>query len=293
MIQLGRLLRGARRQQSGLRQIGRAVRRRGGLRLDVGRRNGQTHGIQPVVGNDIAHERLPCAGTAHANRTFRIVDHVQPAAGRFALREIADPLQCRGRGKLRGVRLCIVVAFPGQPEERPVLAVVDLGDPHRAAETRSKSPVRLLGQRNAGRVVEEIVGRPTGLAHGPEQAAVPLVGARFQVGVEHAAAGARHFRVIGIGLNLDLFHGFQRRNDDRPVGGVGDRNPVQQIIVATHGTARDGDLRRPALVFHAVVVRIAHRRHILRQLRHHERIAPEVGKIHQLLAVEHLPLRGV
>jgi hypothetical protein len=76
--------------------------------------------------------------------------------------------------------------------------------------------------------------------------ALPLVGARFQVRVEHAAAGARHFRVVGIGLDLDLFDGFQCRNDDRPVGGVGDRNSVQQVIVAANGTARDGDLRGPA-----------------------------------------------
>ncbi len=209
------------------------------------------------------------------------------------MREIAHALQRRGRGELRGVRLRIVVVFPGQPEERPVLAVVEFRDDHRSAEAGAEGAVRLRRQGNAGGVIEVVVGRPTGLPHGAEQAAVPLVGARFQVRVEHAAAGARHFRVIGVGLNFHLFHGFQRRNDDRAIGRVGDRDSVQQVIVAPHRTARNRDLRRSALVFHAVVVRVAHRCHVLRQLRHHERIAPQVGEIHQLLAVQHLPLARV
>jgi len=60
-----------------------------------------------------------------------------------ALREIADTLQRRGRGELLGVRLRVLVAFPSQPEEGAVLAVIQFRDTHRAAETGSEGAVRL------------------------------------------------------------------------------------------------------------------------------------------------------
>jgi hypothetical protein len=52
-------------------------------------------------------------------------------------------------------------------------------------------------------------------------------------------------------------------------------------------------IRRTALVFHAVIGGRTDLHDVLRQARHHERIAAQVGQVNQLLVIENLALRGV
>jgi hypothetical protein len=88
-------------------------------------------------------------------------------------------------------------------------------------------------------------------------------------------------------------YGLDGGDDDGPIGGVGDRHAIDEVVIAADGTAGDGDLGAAALVFHAVVVRVANGCDVLRELRHHEGIAAEVGEIGKLLIVDDLTLRGV
>ena len=47
------------------------------------------------------------------------------------------------------------------------------------------------------------------------------------------------------------------------------------------------------MIFHAIVRGRTDLHDVLRQLRHHEGVAPKVGQIHQLLVIQHLALGGV
>ena len=120
-----------------------------------------------------------------------------------------------------------------------------------------------------------------------------IVGSGFHQRVEHTATSARHFGVVGVGLNLDFLNGFQGRDNDRAIIGIGDRNTIEQVIVAANRAAGDGDHRRTALIFHAVIGGRTDLHNVLRKSRHHERVAAQVGQIDQLLVIENLALRRV
>src|SRR5579864_3778423 len=108
------------------------------------------------------------------------------------MREVTGPL-CRGRdGRLAGVALRVAIAFQRDPEEGPVLALIDFGDPNGSAKTAVVGSIGLIRARNATCVVEERVGLPVGVTQPAAQTAVVLVGARPHQDVEDAAAGTPH-----------------------------------------------------------------------------------------------------
>src|SRR5262249_47525190 len=154
-----------------------AEERGGSLRFHIRGGDRQADGIDALRRDYVAYKWGPGAGRTGAHSALRIVNGVQRSRAGLTLREIADALQRGRRVELGSVGLNVRVSFPRQPEERLVAAIVDLGDPDRAAEALTVGAVRLLGQRNPGGVVEEVVGRPGSLTHGAEQATVIIVGA--------------------------------------------------------------------------------------------------------------------
>src|ERR1017187_5443204 len=174
------MLRRAARQNRRSRQVGSPVVGGCALRIYVSGPDVETYGVQPGSRNDVARKCLACADAPGTNSGRWVVDDVQPAARGLALREVPDAFERGRRAELRGVRLRVVIAFPGQPEERAVPAVVELGDHDFAAEAGAEGPVGLRRQRNARGVVEEVVGRPVGVADGAEEAAVVVVGPRLE-----------------------------------------------------------------------------------------------------------------
>ena len=120
-----------------------------------------------------------------------------------------------------------------------------------------------------------------------------FIGAGAQERVERAAAGAAHLGVVGVGLHLHLRHGFLRRNDHGAIGGVGDRDAIERVVVAAHRSAGDRDLRRPRLILHAIELGVAHLHDRLGELGQHKRIASQIRQVGELLAVDHLAGGGV
>ena len=119
-------------------------------------------------------------------------------------------------------------------------------DPNGAAD-RSDVAVEFRGAARDLRravIVEEKICAPVGLARLALQYAVQRVGAGLEGCVEDAATGSAHFGVVGVLLDLDLVHGFNRRNDYGAVAEVGDGNVVDLVVVAADRAAGKRDCAR-------------------------------------------------
>src|SRR5260370_12422872 len=125
-----------------------------------------------------------------------------------------------------------------------------MGEPDGSAD-RSNLAVEL---RSAARdlwravIVEEKICAPVCLACLPLQYAVQCVGTGLERGVEYAASGSTHLRVVGVLLDLDLVHGFNRRNDVGAVAEIGDGNIVDFVVIAADRAAGKRDGGRTRLV---------------------------------------------
>src|ERR1019366_528126 len=96
-----------------------------------------------------------------------------------------------------------------------VLAVINLGNPHRTAGGEGELVVARVGNRAVGGSGGEGRGVGGGIALIPERAAVKLVGAALGGGVDDAAAGASVLGGEGVGLDGELLHRLRRETDHR------------------------------------------------------------------------------
>ena len=166
---------------------------------------------------------------------------MQRTIGIEALGEIASALQRGGQVELGRVGRPIVVVLNAEEEECFVLTVVELGNGDVAAEAAAPSGIRLVRNRNTSFVAKKVIGVHGGATDVTIQAAMIIVGAGFHEGVKHTATGARHFGVVGVGLNFDFLDGFQSGDDDRAIVGIGDWNTIEQIVIAADRAAGDGN----------------------------------------------------
>ena len=120
-----------------------------------------------------------------------------------------------------------------------------------------------------------------------------LIAAGPRRGVEDAAAGAAHLRVVGVHLHAHVLEHLAAGIGGRAVLQVGDREPVEQVVVRSHPPAAHRQRRGAALILHAVPVGVAaalHRRH---RDRHQEDVAADARQRFERLRVEHVGMRGV
>ena len=116
--------------------------------------------------------------------------------------------------------------------------------------------------------------------------------AGLQRRIEYAARGSSQLRVIGVGLHLDVGYSFNSGHKRYTTGRGGDGNSIHNVGVCTDWSARDRLRIGAVLIFIAHKPGIAHRRHVIVQLVHRERIAPLIGKFLNLIFGDELPLGG-
>ena len=98
-------------------------------------------------------------------------------------------------------------------KERAVLAVIELGNPHRPTERESE--LVITERRESGTLgVEKIPRVHGGVAQEFEQAAVEFIGARLRNHIDHRAGIAAELGAIKVGLHLELADRFDRRAQD-------------------------------------------------------------------------------
>ena len=246
--------------------------------------------IDPVLRNGVVGERQVRQRIVNSDRR-------RPGGGR---RKIAVALSLRREHDAgRIARGDVVVVLRGEPEEGPVLH-------DRAAEPRTRRvPRRVLlpVQGDARGVIRrallerflaEVVVR--GAPDGPrleERRAVEVVRSRPQGRVEHAAARAPHFRVVGVHLHLHIVERFDRGVRDRAVGQVGDRHAVQRVVVAAACAAAERQQRGVGLILLAIELRVARRNDSGYRRADEKRGASGCRQRLQRLHVEHRALRGI
>ena len=207
------------------------------------------------------------------------------------LREVADALVGAGPDLLLEPRGEGAIAFHRIPPEGAVLddraataaAIQTVVGVSHAAALRCAAGFR-------GEVVEGLPPDRTGLE---EAAAVELVGADAAGRVEHAATGPPHLGVVGVNLDLDVGEGLDRRIEHRAVVQLGNRDTVEEVVVATDGAAAQRDTRGVGLILLAVELRVANRRHRRDGDRNEEGVAARGRQRLEDLAVERVTDRGV
>ena len=84
-----------------------------------------------------------------------------------------------------------------------------------------------------------------------------IVRAGLRRHVHDATAGAPHFGVVGVDLDLHVLDRFNRRIGRGAILQVGDREPVNEVVVGAHRPAAHRHGRVPHLILHPVPVRVA------------------------------------
>src|SRR5471030_2854827 len=126
-------------------------------------------------------------------------------------REIASLLRRGWNPDLADASLVLAILLPAEEEERPVLSVVDLGNPDGAAESRAVIMLLVQHARQAGLVVEESVRIELLIAENIEGASVHAVGARLQRKALDTAGGSPHLRGKRGGGDAELADRVHRR----------------------------------------------------------------------------------
>ena len=224
-------------QRIGAREVVSTISAGDSLRCGKVGRNRQANRIQTRKRNDVAGERQ----TRVAGK--RVVNNQRRAGSVFRLREIALAFQQRRhRHVLRQIGF-LTIAFHRRPEERAIFSAVNFRDHHPSTKRCRIVVERSIRPRRARPVQKKVIGQPIRLPRGAHGGAMPIVAAGFQIGIEHATAGAPHLGVISIALQLHLLHRFHRRNDHGAVLKVGNRHAIQQIVIAAHRSTGHADLR--------------------------------------------------
>src|SRR4029077_20311901 len=187
-----------------------------------------------------------------------VVEHDGPAAdGRMG--EVSVALIQRRPDLREAARRARAIALSGDPEKRPILD-------DRAARAAAIEPVVGVGQAGvllglAGRLRIEVIERlaPDGTSL-VETGPVIIVRPRLGRDVEHAAAGAPHFRVVGVNLYFHFLDRFDRRVEHGPSAQFGDRHSVDDVVVGAETAAAQGHDRRVGLILLPVELRVAGRR---------------------------------
>ena len=162
------------------------------------------------------------------------------------LRKISDALGRGGHGVLRErAGNADRPIFEGVKAEQQVFLGVEFsGDVDGPAERRAERVVAVLGPRNIGAVVEEVVGVEILIAHVPVAAAVVILAAGLGHHFHYRSSVACVFRLVTVEDHLDLADGIQGR-DARKRGGrsqiVAHDSVHSEDIVAVGNTA---DIRR-------------------------------------------------
>ena len=150
MVQLDGVLVGLGRQLAGIGAI--RIAKESGSAAGLGkRRRDQTARLTDARGrNNVAGERRAGAVSQSGERIVNRADG--PIGHGPRIREVADALSQRRNGGSAGIRLRITIAFKNRPEERLILAVVNLRNPNLAAEATHIISEWLVGARGAGAV---------------------------------------------------------------------------------------------------------------------------------------------
>ena len=210
----------------------------------------------------------------------RVVDRHRLAGRIGHAREVAAT-HGRGRKQRADVaRLHVVVALGREPEER---AVSD----DRPANRPAAQIVGAIGFRPAGPLAEVVVPLSPDWPGLEEGRPAILVRPGLQRRVEHPAAGAAHFRIVGVHLHLHVLERFDRRVRARAVAHVGDRHAVERVVVAAAGAAPERDERHVRLILLPVVLPVSGWHNGRHGVADHERRAPLRGQRLQCLGVQH------
>src|SRR5688572_24911034 len=100
------------------------------------------------------------------------------------------------------------------------------------------------------------------------------IGARTGSRVEDTATGAPHFRIERVYLNLDVVDRFHRRVEHRSALHLGDRNPIEDVVVGTDTASTERNLRGTYLVLLAIPPGIRLPVHRRNESRDEEGISP-------------------
>ncbi len=99
--------------------------------------------------------------------------------------------------------------------------MIELGEFDWTADTEAELIAFEVGERSAVLVSEKRIGVKVGVAEEFVEASVELVGAGLIDEVDDAAAAASEFGGVGIGLDLELLDGIDRREDGDTDDGIG------------------------------------------------------------------------
>ena len=185
----------------------------------VQRRDGQSHGVETVLGNHVAGER----------RLGERIDGVDVAARKIAHafergRNVGDP----------GDAFAHAPPFVVGEDER---AVADHGTAERAAELVALILRAVFGGRS-----EEVAGVGDAIAEELVGGSVDLVGAALQHHVDLPAGIAAGEGVVGAGGHLELAHGVHRRSQADAIQlGVAVEHAIQDELVGVLAGAVDVD----------------------------------------------------
>src|SRR5687768_816887 len=138
--------------------------------------------VDAVLRNDVARERLAVAGRVGGQRIVNR-DHLTVRIAEVT--EVAAPHRRRRYSQIITLRLAVLVAFAGQPEEGLV------PDQRTANAAAGAAPILFVGLQPAN-LVEEAAADQRIRTRQVERRATEGVAARLGGGVEDAAAGAAH-----------------------------------------------------------------------------------------------------
>ena len=181
-----------------------------------------------VCGDDVARERIARPHAVDVAACRRVENRGEAPLRVDKTREVASLHRSRRRRRVQRGRRAFPVLLGGKQEERLVL-------PDWTVDAEAVLVDVLVGLGLVARVEEERVGRQVLAPHEVVADAVEAVRAGLERHVDDAAGGAPVLRVVRVGRDLELLHGFGRRDvgDVVPalVGVVG-RAVEQELVVA-------------------------------------------------------------
>ena len=187
-------------------QILSGARRENGVREREEVEHRLSPSVDPVLGNHIAWKRGRGAGRVQGQR---IGHYDQGVAAIHAVRVVAPALQCgRHAFVLVGEGCELFGVLLRCEEEEPGLADIEMfGNVHGAAQTPSRDVVPVTISREAGDVVEEVVGIEFFVPVSPPARTVEFLGATLGDHLDGTARVAPEFRLEVRSQHLDLADG--------------------------------------------------------------------------------------
>ena len=165
------------------------------------------HRIQPIRGNHVIGKRLALESAAPSRHSRRRIIDLVLRAQRQQRREIALAHRLGGHGADERLRHAEFVRAVSVEPERAILAIVNPGEPHRAAGYQAPTVIGVVRNPLTGAVLKDVRRVEHGIAQRPLRLAVKLIGSALGADIDYRPNAVSGACIKSGGLNLELGNG--------------------------------------------------------------------------------------